>query len=568
MTAQRTGLRRVRSTVGFTIGVIVVAIVLTAILGHEAWQVDRKHRETANLVLRDYARSSAFQFLDRILYDLTFVPRAFGTVAGLRLDRRGALPSVQRIIASADTLAQCPTAAGEAQRFYFRLDLRDGSVAIEGPRPSPAVLRLLADSIGHRLRSTSPETWYIAPMFRAADPEPRALIYVAVQDQADAPIAAFGFETCNSALWEQVFRGAARAPLLPPALARGLPNDSLLTIDATAVGQFTGHYRSPVEYPGVYTAEIFENDESFSHHHPKELETRGSIRVQVAVRPDMAAQFVIGGLPRSRLPMLAFLLVLTGCVLVLAIRQLARERELLRLRADFTSSVSHELRTPLSEILLFAETLEMDRAKDPAARREAVQIIVQEARHLAQIVDNVLQFSRAERRMLRLKPERTVLGESIRESAASFTPLAASYGVNVRLELDDRIVVLVHRGALHQMLLNLLDNAVKYGPPGQCIIVRTSIQDGAARLVIDDEGPGIQPVDRGRIWEPFIRASPASSGITGSGIGLAVVRELVHAHQGRCWVGESPAGGARFVIELPGAMVEAAAAVSAGEGIA
>jgi signal transduction histidine kinase len=534
---------RVRSTVGITITLLSVAIFLTGALAFEAWRAERSHRVTVQRVLKDYAQTTAWQILHGIFYGLDLVPQSFRPVAGLHLDAHGRLPPIGAIIPAADSLARCSDSDADQQRYYFRLDLRDGTLAIAGSRPGADVRKLLADSVEHRLLTTAAEDWYLAPMFRGGA-DPRALVYVAVRDQNETPIAAYGFETCNAAPWEQIFRQVMRDPLLPPVLTGGLPIDSLLSVVVTATGQFTGQYLSPVQYPDTYAAEVNEN--------AYREEPRGSVLVRVSLRPDRAGLFVIGGLPRSRLPMLLFLLTLTGGVLAIAVRQLSRERELARLRTDFTSSVSHELRTPLAEILLFAETLAFNRVKDEAERREAVQIIVQEARHLAHVVENVLQFSRAERRMLRLKPERALLADIVREATASFSPLAASYGAHLALELDDQVVVPVHRGSLHQVLLNLLDNAVKYGPPGQTITIRATRCDGVARLVVEDEGPGIPPEERERIWEPYTRVL-TSQNVPGTGIGLAVVRELILAHRGRCWVENRPAGGARFALEVPGA---------------
>jgi signal transduction histidine kinase len=99
----------------------------------------------------------------------------------------------------------------------------------------------------------------------------------------------------------------------------------------------------------------------------------------------------------------------------------------------------------------------------------------------------------------------------------------------------------------------VLDNAVKYGRKGQVIQAGVTLAGSVVRIWVDDEGPGIQAGDRVRIWRPFVRLTPVSQrDVTGAGIGLAVVHELVTAQRGRAWVEEGSRGGARFVIELPG----------------
>src|SRR6267143_88084 len=119
--------------------------------------------------------------------------------------------------------------------------------------------------------------------------------------------------------------------------------------------------------------------------------------------------------------------------------------------------------------------------------------------------------------------------------------------------VPDDLVVPADPGAVRQMLLNLLDNAVKYGPAGQEVRIGATRDNGAARLWVDDGGPGIPGPDRERVWERFWRLErDRGSAIAGSGIGLAVVRELASLHHGRAWIDDPGAGvGTRVVIELP-----------------
>jgi signal transduction histidine kinase len=119
--------------------------------------------------------------------------------------------------------------------------------------------------------------------------------------------------------------------------------------------------------------------------------------------------------------------------------------------------------------------------------------------------------------------------------------------------LDANAIVPLDRDALRQILLNLLDNAVKYGPSGQTITVGSEITADRARVWVEDQGPGIPHADRQRVWEPYVRlARAAESSTGGSGIGLSVVRELVSLHGGRTRVESGPGGrGARIVFELP-----------------
>src|SRR5436190_1906175 len=183
----------------------------------------------------------------------------------------------------------------------------------------------------------------------------------------------------------------------------------------------------------------------------------------------------------------------------------------------------------------------------------------QESRRLTHLVENLLHFSRSERQVTRLSPERAPLAPLVQEALEGFAPLAGARGVRLRSELAEGVVAPVDAEAFRQMLLNLLDNAVKYGPPGQVVTVGLAAGDQRARIWVDDQGPGIPAADRERVWDRFWRLErDRGSAVAGTGIGLAVVRELVALHGGRAWAedgqsGTPPAGGrgVRFVIELP-----------------
>jgi signal transduction histidine kinase len=166
-------------------------------------------------------------------------------------------------------------------------------------------------------------------------------------------------------------------------------------------------------------------------------------------------------------------------------------------------------------------------------------------------VENVLNFARSERRASRLRLEDTEVAREVRDVLDTFAPLTRAKDVTLHAELTDGLVASVDRAALHQILLNLLDNAVKYGPAGQTITVRA--RAAADRLLIEviDEGAGIPAEERDRIWEPYHRLERDAKSVAGSGIGLAVARELVELHGGRAWVEDARPRGARFIVALP-----------------
>jgi DNA-binding response OmpR family regulator len=201
-------------------------------------------------------------------------------------------------------------------------------------------------------------------------------------------------------------RAFARDPLLPASLGHGrVTNDSvsLAVRDHAGVERFRSQ---PREWPALGVEVPY--GEAYSG------VLRGST-VRVSLDPAAAGDLVIGGLPRSRLPALFGLLVLTAGLLFTAARQLRRERALGRLRAEFVASVSHELRTPLTQIRMFAETLRLDRVRSPEERQRCLEILDKEARRLTNLVENMLQFSRSERGTVLLAMEEHELAPLVAE---------------------------------------------------------------------------------------------------------------------------------------------------------
>jgi signal transduction histidine kinase len=278
----------------------------------------------------------------------------------------------------------------------------------------------------------------------------------------------------------------------------------------------------------------------------------GRLITRVGLNTDFAGMLVVGGLPRSRVPMLIALFVIAAGLLTVALLQLRRQQELARLRTEFVSGVSHELRTPLAQIRWFAELLHMGKLRSEEERARSAGIIDQEARRLTYLVENVLNFSRSENGTNRISPSPVDFDHEIDEAIELFAPLARARKMTVASALDSSAVVSLDRDALRQILLNLLDNAVKYGPAGQTITVGSEIAGDRARIWVEDNGPGIPHDQRQRVWEPYVRLTrEAESATGGSGIGLSVVRELVTMHGGRTRAESAPGGGARVVIELP-----------------
>lgn len=274
--------------------------------------------------------------------------------------------------------------------------------------------------------------------------------------------------------------------------------------------------------------------------------------VEASIDPQVARQIVVGGLPRSRLWLFLGLLALNAALIVMAILQLRREMVFQRLRDEFVSSVSHELRTPLTQIRMFAETLLLERVRSIEEQQRSLEIIDREARRLSQLVENVLQFSRMEKKLDTLAKENREIAPLLQETVEDFISMMNGGESRIETRLQPRLFADVDPGSLRQILINLLDNAMKYGRKPQQIIVGLEPRGAAACLYVEDEGPGVPPADRKRIFQRFQRLDrDRQSSIAGTGIGLSVVRDLVTRHGGTCSVTSGERGGARFIVELP-----------------
>ncbi|MDQ6636046.1 MAG: HAMP domain-containing histidine kinase, partial [Gemmatimonadota bacterium] len=288
----------------------------------------------------------------------------------------------------------------------------------------------------------------------------------------------------------------------------------------------------------------------------------GSLKVRAQIRPALAGNLVIGGLPKSRLPFLLGLLAVASALGIVAFGQIRREGELARLRENFVANISHELRTPLAQMRLYLETLRLGRFKTDDQRAWSLDNVERETTRLTQLVERVLRFSRTGRPDDDAR-EKVDTAIEVQRIVEEFQPLAAARGARVTLATEPVAPLLLRPAAMRHLVLNVLDNAVKYGPTGQTIRVRVHQVGGEVRIEVGDEGPGIAAAERAKVWRPYQRGRTAGH-TAGSGIGLAVVSDVATAHDGRAWIADPPNGvGALFVIALPAAGDASTATVSA-----
>jgi two-component system phosphate regulon sensor histidine kinase PhoR len=222
------------------------------------------------------------------------------------------------------------------------------------------------------------------------------------------------------------------------------------------------------------------------------------------------------------------------------------------IRRTFVANVSHELRTPLTSVQAAAETLAEGALEDPENAREFLDTVLRSTGRMRALVDDLTDLSLIESGAIRLHAEDLELAGVVSEAGESVSAQAAKRGVRILVEVPSGFYVRADRGRLMQIVLNLLDNAVKFGPEGGTVRVRAITGDGERRLLVEDEGQGIPPQDLGKVFHRFHRVDRGRSpGMGGTGLGLSIVKHLVRLHGGSVHAENREGGGARFVVVLP-----------------
>jgi PAS domain S-box-containing protein len=241
--------------------------------------------------------------------------------------------------------------------------------------------------------------------------------------------------------------------------------------------------------------------------------------------------------------------------IVYAFRSLTAERALDELKGEFIATVSHELRTPLAAIYGSAQTLlREDIELAESDKKRLLDVIVDESERLSRIADEILFANKLDSGQLALDESgidlRTLAREVVEEMRACF---AAREDISFELTVPDALdAVAGDPDRLRQVLINLIDNAVKYSPDGGRVEVAVEARDGGVRVAVRDEGIGIAQLEQRRIFGKFYRVDPGlARGVGGTGLGLYICRELVRRMEGRLTVTSEEGKGSTFAVDLP-----------------
>jgi len=240
----------------------------------------------------------------------------------------------------------------------------------------------------------------------------------------------------------------------------------------------------------------------------------------------------------------------TGRLLVVFV-DVTEIRRLERIRTDFVANVSHELRTPITAIRGYAETLRAGALSDPEVAASMVEIIFRQSERLSRLVEDLLELSRLEGRELKLSAQPVLLLELANRAADAVRPRAESKGIRLQIQIPENLSALADERAVEQVLLNLLDNAVKYMPSGGEVRITAVARDGRCEIEVRDNGSGIEAKHLSRLFERFYRVDKGRSrDMGGTGLGLAIVKHLVAGMKGEVKVVSAPGEGSTFTVIL------------------
>ena len=495
-----------------------ITIVLALVLGGAlAWAVVAElqfQRRTAEKVTEDYLSLVARERVDGAAAALrSAIVAAIGAqVSGTMGSVYEELPPPAPRDASASAL-RC-TDAGDTMPIFFRIDLRNRGFLVSPPDRAERIA-WVPDLVAPELRTNPLSNEGFVTLVSHG----RAVLYGVKHAPYSAPAAVYGLVTCPGAF----------SALLAAAHARG-GADSVVSLVALA-GRDTllGHARAG----------------------SRVLAQTEDAGVRLIAFPAFARPLSGVVIAREGVPSIALTLMLLGTIALasIAVVQLVRDRRAVRRQAELLTTISHELRTPLAQILLYSETLALDRVRGDDARRAAAQRIVDEANRLIDTVSTVVGLTRPERAVA--APAVTAVAPVI-ETAITRVRALSDARTKIAVSVSGAPRARIGDAALLQALTNVLDNALKFGSATQTVLISAAREGSLVRIIVEDEGPGIAPALRDRVWTRYFRAN-GDSNVAGAGIGLWVVRDIVVRAGGRVCAEDAASGGARIVIDLPAA---------------
>ena len=549
-------------------GALVGIIVVSALAVLESKRNARERREAAESTVRDYAMFASYLYTtraylfarDRALYE------AYRPIHPSDPWVRSALPPVTALAPIPDTTERCGPSA-KWPIYRFRLDLPARTITYAGGRPAPQIETIIRDSIPKLANAPWVRRARFGYLFVDAPDGREAVAYAPAFDSDTSLLAVYGYRSCygvrDTMDYSTIYKIVKVLPPMVPGYGemrvRAAQDSAHLAAEYTSDNMKGSKWPMGMPAESLLTLTISDAQHRQIYQAPKggpsskfygvaPLKFLGDVTFWISLRPDVVKFLVSGGIPESRFP--ASLLLLAGSI-VLAIAGFASLRSEIRLvnsRQRFLANVSHELRTPLQQILMFVQLIRLGRTRTEAERERSLEIIERETHRLIALSNSVLAGAKSELQL----DSTTVDVTSVAETAADFfMPLAQARKMRIDLDLHEPAIARGDPGAIRQILINVLDNAAKYGPIGQTITIGVRNEGRIVRLWVDDCGPGIAPADRKNAWEPFQRLGGTLDDSTGgAGLGLSIVRDLATAMDATAELSATPTGGTRFTLAL------------------
>lgn len=537
-----------------------LSFAMLCTLGWQAYSANTLHHKIAHKVLGEYAELAATEFSRRLMSDIGY--RGYFQLINQwkgNLDLIDSIYPAERS-GKADKLGSADSASGATYRYKPVQPSKYTSIPMCQANNLAKFYFAIKNSQWHILDASCKPAQFdsIKQVVGAFDfkdlaDKPFAFIHTA---SADGPVSLvltedkvqnvqFGFVTDRNKLQEMLAQSFEKSPLLPKALADGKASNHLLKVN---MQDHLGNdlLGSQLNQHDLIVGSLFLSDEYsgiFRDH-----------KIFIGIDKDNAESLIIGGLPGDKLPIIGLSLLLTLVVFISSFIQLKKEYELNEMRSNFVAQVSHELRTPLTQIRMFGEMLEQGKVRNQQESQQYLSVIVRESIRLNYLIENVLRFSRTSRAVssdlssLSIKP-------IVLESIQDFNLLLHHHQIELNCQLEGAEII-ADALLIKQVLSNLLDNAIKYGPEGQTISIKGKVvaqQDHAYySLMIVDQGKGIPVEEHKNIWLSYYRLNREYHDATsGTGIGLSLVKQLMAEMKGKVSLNKDYVDGCKFELLWP-----------------
>ena len=549
-------------------GALLGIVVVSALAVLESMHNARDRKAAAERTVRDYAMFASYLYTTRAYLsarDRTLF-QAYVALHPSEPWVRSALPPPTAIPAIPDTTERCGPATNWPI-YRFRLDMPSRSVTYVGGRPAPSIAAIIRDSIPKLADARWVRLARFGYLFVDAPGGRETVAYAPAYDSSSRLLAVYGYRSCYGVRDTMDYNGIYKVVKVMPPMVPGFIADSSSSsqdtahraVDPTSEQMMGAKWRAGMPAESLLTLTISDAAHRTIYENPKgglksnyygvaPLGFIGGTSFWVSLRPDVARFLVAGGIPESRVP--ASLLLLAGSI-ILAIAGFASLRSEIRLvnsRQRFLANVSHELRTPLQQILMFVQLLRLGRTRSESERERSLEIIERETHRLIALSNSVMTAARNE---VQLQSAPIDVSAVAQTAADFFAPLAEARKMQIEVDVVAPAIAHGDPGAIRQILINVLDNAAKYGPVGQTITIGVRNDGNVVRLWVDDCGQGIPTSERVNVWKPFFRVGGTLDDSTGgAGLGLSIVRDLATAMDAKAELTEAPGGGTRFTLAL------------------